>query len=363
MSMSPSDPIARNELASVWMHRGIDLLNAGEEAGLEEAVRCFDQAIALRRTLPLAENANHRYGLAAGWMNRGDAMARLGTRERLAESVSSYDEALTLLRSLPLKENPLYPRRLAIAWINRGEARLKENSGVAGTEARDCFRKALAVLDDSSAVAIVDLALLRAGALTNLASALLNCSDGKAREARSLAQRALALVRDEEQNDPTAAEAGMKARHVACRSIAVESRDGQSIPPELIALATEAVDEGLALARHWELRGKSGFRALSEDLFRFGCRIYQVGQPHFLAEFILESLDPQKAAGVPPLNSNLHEAALAALWNAVKEMQRDGFSSVTSPGFEQLLENLRELRVTDDRLEQLRRHMIQPLSY
>ena len=79
-------------------------------------------------------------------------------------------------------------------------------------------------------------------------------------------------------------------------------------PPELIEEATDAVDEGLALARHWEQRGESGFRALAEDLFRFGCRVYQAGQPQFLAEFILESLDPEKADGVLPLGREMHEA-------------------------------------------------------
>ena len=51
-----------------------------------------------------------------------------------------------------------------------------------------------------------------------------------------------------------------------------------------------------------------------------------MGQPHFLAEFILESLDPAKTQGVPPLNRQMHEAAVAALWSAVKEIQRDGFT-------------------------------------
>ena len=83
-------PTDCNELASIWMHRGLNLLSTNTPASLEEAVRCFDEAIALRRTFPLAENSRHRYGLAAGWMNRGDALARLGTKEQpLAESVKS----------------------------------------------------------------------------------------------------------------------------------------------------------------------------------------------------------------------------------------------------------------------------------
>ncbi|HEY8966677.1 MAG TPA: hypothetical protein VIM58_09550, partial [Candidatus Methylacidiphilales bacterium] len=70
----------RNEEASAWMHRGMDVLAeaAPSASKLEEAVGHFDRAIALRRTLPLAENPFFRYGLSAGWINRGDAFARIG---------------------------------------------------------------------------------------------------------------------------------------------------------------------------------------------------------------------------------------------------------------------------------------------
>ena len=306
LPLHPSIP--RSELATAWMHHGIDLLNANTPASLEEAVRCFDRAIALRCALPLA-----------------------------------------------LDENPLYPRRLAIAWINRGIARQKEKSAITEADAIRCFREALAVLEDSPAAAISDLGLLRAGALTNLAAALLNVPGHPFAEARDLAQQAVALLRETEQNDVTAAEAGFKARYVLCRAIAAESRDGQSVPTELVAAAAGAADDGLALARHWEERGDSGFRAPTEDLFHFGCRIHQTGPPHILTGFILESLDPEKAEGVLPFNLGMHQSAVAALWIALTEIQRDGFRSISTPRFEQLLENVRELRVTEERLEQLRR--------
>ena len=336
------------------MHRGIDLLHQNSETALNEAVRCFDEAIALRRTLPLAGDPRHRYGLAAGWMNRGDALARIGGKEPLAESIRSYEEALGLLRDLPLEQDPLYPRRLAIAWINCGFAWQKVESAKARNEAAGCFREAIAVLDDSTAVAITDRDLLRAGALVNLAGTLLDDPHSSASEARDAARKALHFVSEQERNNSAAAEAGFKARHLVCRSIAEESRDEGSIPPGLISEATDAVDEGLALARHWEKRGERRFRWLAEDLFRFGCRIYQAGQPHFLTEFILENLDPEMMDGVLPLNRDTHEAAVAALWDALKEIQRDGFQSISTPRFGQLMETLRELRVTEARLEQLR---------
>ncbi len=77
----------KNQLASDWMHRGIDLLNENSGATLAQAVLCFDEAIALRLTLPLDENPFFRYGLSAGWINRGDALARLKNDHSLAQAV------------------------------------------------------------------------------------------------------------------------------------------------------------------------------------------------------------------------------------------------------------------------------------
>ncbi len=153
MPLVSNDARHKNQLASDWMHRGIDLLNENSASTLERALRCFDEAIALRQTLPVNENHHYRYGLSAGWINRGDALARLGGTELLAEAVKSYDEALVLLESLPLEENVLYPRRFAITWINRGMALQKQKGSGDMWEALECFREAVDVLVHPSALA------------------------------------------------------------------------------------------------------------------------------------------------------------------------------------------------------------------
>jgi tetratricopeptide (TPR) repeat protein len=354
MSRPAQDPRLIDRRASEWMHQGIDLMNQNAPAALEQAVKCFDQAIALRRTLPLAENPRHRYGLAAGWMNRADALSRLGTKEQLAEAAKSYDEALALLRSLPLEEDALYPRRLAIAWINRGLVRQREMSRADVEDAIVCFREAITVFEKPASSSIADLSLLRAGALTNLVDALLDVADSSAEEGQTLAQQAVSLVGDLERTDRVAAATGFKARHVLCRAIAAQSRDGKSIPPEFLAAAANAVDEGLALARHWEERGEGGFRAVTGDLFRFGCRVHRSGEPRILANFILEALDPERAGAVLPLDGEIYATAIAALWSSLEEIQRD-FQSPAAPGFERVMENLRHLRAAETRLEDVRR--------
>ena len=355
MPLFTQDPREIDQRASDWMHRGMDWMAQTASGAQQKAIACYDRAIALRRKLPLAENPRYRYGLAAGWMNRADALSRLGTKAQAVESVASYDEALALLRSLPLQDDPLYPRRLAIALINQALVRRRDGTPAEIADAKSGYREALAVLANPASSRMTDRRILRAAALGNLADAVLESGDSSAPEAQALAQEALALVRDAEREERKAAEAGGKARHVLCSAIAVQSRDGQTVPAELVALATATVDDGLALARHWEQSGDAGFHALAQDLFRFGCRVHQGGKPDFLVKFILESLDPAKARGTLPMNAQNFSEALAALWSAVKDIQRDGFQSLGGERLEGVLENLRGLRVAEDRLKELRR--------
>jgi len=337
------------------MHRGMDWMAQAAPGAQEKAIACFNRAIALRRKLPLAENPRYRYGLAAGWMNRADSLSRLGTKTNRAESIASYDEALALLRFLPMEQDALYPRRLAIALINQALVRRKGSTGEEMDAAMAGYREALAVLEQPAARSIDDREILRAAALGNLADALLETGDSAAPEAQRHAQEALAIVRETEREERKAAEAGAQARHVLCCAIAAQSRDGLTVPADQVALATATVDEGLTLARHWEQRGDAGFRALAQDLFRFGCRVHQGGEPGFLVKFILESLDPVRARGALPLNTDNFAAALGALWMALRQIQQDGFQSLSGIRLESVLQSLRHLRVTEDRLKDLRR--------
>jgi tetratricopeptide (TPR) repeat protein len=171
---APADesPDAINQQASVWMKRGIGLLEAGAPAGLREAIGCFDHAIELRRKLPLAANPFFRYGLVAGWMNRGDALTRLGSAENLSAALSSYDAALETLRDLPVDANPLFRRRLAIAWSNRGLSLQAQDTAAASLEAGRSFGSACSVLRTGNAAEIVDRDYLLAAAQMNHANAL-----------------------------------------------------------------------------------------------------------------------------------------------------------------------------------------------
>jgi hypothetical protein len=350
-------PQIRNAMASGWMKRGIALLNENTRASLTSSLHWFEGAIELRRTLPLAENSWYRYVLAAGWMNRGDALMRLGSTENLAEAVRSYDQALALLRTLDLASNPLFRKRLALAWMNRGITLQEQETPVSLRGALVSFDEAITVLSDPVALELPEYRLILACALTNRGNALLRITPPAPDLVRESVDQALALIADAEGQELLAAETGLKARHVLCRAIASQLADCESKIPidDLVAAATDAVDDGMRLARHLEARGERRFRDLAGELFRFGARAYQMHQSHFLTEFLLENLDPTQSHDAFPADAKMHTAAGEAIARAVAEIERDGFRSLNTPRFDRFLKSLSQLRVTQTRLDELRR--------
>jgi hypothetical protein len=359
VTSSDDSPTQRDQQANARLLRGLALLEENTPVSLREAVRCFDGAIELRRTLPLAENHWFRYGLIAGWMNRGDALTRLGSTEDLNEALRSYDEAFVQLRELPMHESPLFIKRLAIAWLNRGVTHLKQATPASVGQAVPCFQEALAAARNFSAVHSADGAMLMAAAWMNLGNALIQGLPPDPEKAQATAKEALNLCQPMERNDAAFAEISFKARHILCQALAQQLADRQLASAQrerLLAEASDVVDEGMALARHWEARGEPRFRGPAGELFRFGCRVYQTYQPHFLTEFLLENLDPTCSDGTFARDLQMHGDARDALWILLGQVQREGFRSFNTPRFATLLETLRKLRITEERLTELRRN-------
>jgi tetratricopeptide (TPR) repeat protein len=350
-------PEVRNAIASGWMKRGIASLSENTTSNLTDSLRWFERAIELRRSLPLRENAWYRYVLAAGWMNRGDALTRLGSKENLAEAVRSYDQALALLQTLELESNPLFRKRLALAWMNRGITLQEKGTPQSLRAALKSFDEVIAVLRDPIAAGCAEFRQILACGLTNRGNALLRITPLAPALVRASVQEALALIAGAEEQDVLAAETGLKARHILCRAIAFQIADRTvTISREdLVAAATDAVDDGMKLARHWEARGERRFRDLAGELFRFGARAYQMHQPHFLTEFLLENLDPFQSHDAFPVDPEMHATAGEAIAHAVGEIQRDGFRTLNTPRFDLLLKTLRQLRTTGMRLDELHR--------
>jgi len=352
---TPEQPEVRNAQASEWMKRGIALLKENTTASLTNSLRWFEGAIELRRALPLDENPWYRYVLAAGWMNRGDALTRLGSAENLAEAVHSYDQALALLQTLKIESNPLFRQRLAVARMNRGITLQERGTSDGVRAALESFDAAIAVLRNPLVLECAVNRPVLASALANRGNALLRLEPPSAVLARESAEHALAFTAGDEERDLLAAETGLKARHILCRAVAAQLADptGTIAAEDLVAAATDAVDDGMKLARHWEARGERRFRDLARELFRFGARAYQMHQSHFLTEFLLENLDPSHSQDAFPIDAKMHLAADEALACAVAEIQRDGFQSLNTPHFDRFVKTYRQLGVTKRRLDEL----------
>lgn len=295
--LPPQDaPHYRNHRAKAWMNRGMTLLYAGGAAELTEAIKHFDQAIAVRRELATDEEPWIKFGLAAGWMNRGDAMTRLGGEANLQEAVSSYDEALRVMSTLPIQANPQFQQRVAVAYLNRGITLEAIGTPESLLQAKESFAHASKVLEAAPEVAKREQVL--AAALMNWCGVCLNVSPDEASQVREVAQRAWELVQSTERQDLASAEIGIKARHAWCRAVAeMISQQIEAVgKPDEVLEATDVVEEGIEIIRHWQVEGVRQFADIGRDFFRFGARFYRVFQPQFFDEFLRENQDLERPA-------------------------------------------------------------------
>lgn len=346
-------PQERDRVANGWTRSGIAFLQENTEASLRESILCFDQAITLRSSLPLEENVWFRYGLTAGWLNKGDALTRLGSTDQLLQAVHCYNEALSHLLFLPVEEHLLFRKRRIIAWTNRGITFQKLGLKEMLPEAIRSFEEALAILTSPATPKDKEFQCLQAGVWMNLAHVLLQSGGDRFHEARAAATEAISGVANRESISLPEAEVGLKARHALCQTNAHLLSEGEADPSlilELVSEATDAVEESIELAKTWEGRDIHDFRPLLHELFRFGARIYQSYQPHFLVEFLLEGLEDSASLRA---SSDVYTDSMNLLWKEIRALQEKGFQSINTPHFEQVLERFREVRLAESRLRVL----------
>lgn len=343
-------------------------------AALDEAVRCYNEAIAQLTTLlssvsrprspesprPQAPDSTlspeFQRRLAIAWMNRGNALQKHLQVEDLEEAIRSYDQTIGLLGVSPAPEDFAGRNTLGAAWMNRGQALHRQGTAAALEEALRSQREAIAVLRTLPLHQDISFRLNLAGALMNEANLLLGDGRGRHDQARTSAKASLALVLTQEAIHPDAAGLALQARRALCDAIGqllVANTTHLSLS-ELADEAGDVVDDGLALARLWEQKGRRDLRPLAERLFYFGLQLYRLHQPQFLAEFVLESLDPERSpgalAGVPTLIKAAEEAVTGAL-DALRGMQR---LTAEDPLSARLLQTWQELQAVSTRLAELR---------
>jgi hypothetical protein len=120
---------------------------------------------------------------------------------------------------------------------------------------------------------------VRATSLMNYGNALLQFKTRDLTKARHAFQEALPLLAEKERPEIGAAEVCLNARRGICRVIASQLADASSPDPNLVSAATDAAEDTLNLARHWQRRGESRFRELALEMMHFGARAYWLYQP------------------------------------------------------------------------------------
>lgn len=351
----PDSPEERNAVAKVWMKRGIALLSANVQAALPEALQCFDQALAIRRDLPFEESAWYRWLLTACWMNRGDVLTRLGSPENLHSAIQSFDEAIFHLLRLPLEADPQYRSRLALAWMNRALALRAQATPESLHEALLSLDRAKIVLEESVTPERPLGSSMPATLLINRAAILLELSTPRPLEALQVAQAAMDLSQPTEHQVLQAAEISLKARHIFCHAVAVLLET----PPvdttradDWIMQATDKVDEAMHLTALWEQHaGASHFRGLRQELFRYGCHLLLAYQPHFMAEFLLDVLDPEQGSPLLAKEADLYQVGLESLDLAATELRRRGPLDLGLKGMDRLIEVLESLSRAAERIK------------
>lgn len=311
------------------------------EGKLAAALTTYDEAIALIRPITSPDVETRRI-LGIVWMNRGNALQRLaaelGQQERNKEAVDavraavgSYDEAVALFKTLPLEASHDYRNHLGAAYLNRGHAFTTVS---AFEPAAESFTAAIAELEQIPRGDDPSFKLNLAGALTNLAHTRFSQHEqGKADSATVLAQaaeaarKAIAEIAEVELAHVAFAEMSLRARRNLAVTLGAQLVHAEAMghpTADLAAETSDVIDEGLQLARECEKRGASHLRVFATRLFRMGVQLYGTNQPQFIAEFILENVDPTNPEAAFSNEPEMRAVADQALAQVLAHLQRPG---------------------------------------
>lgn len=332
----PEEPAPPPEVAaaSPWLRQGQWLEVNGR---LDEALTCYDRALAAAGQDPHAGSV--------AWMNRGSALQRYGEPGRTEAALVAYDQAIALQRSLSLADEPARRVSLSAALMNRGLLLHRLHGVERATEALAASQEAGSLLQPLLAAdAPIVVRRNLGGICVNRANLLLDLDDHAAGAAA--ARDALAWIAAVERIDFDCAGVGLMARRALCDALGRQLVAAGADQEAVAAAASDTVDDALALARHWSASGGAAFAPLVARLYLYGARLYRAHQPQFLGEFLLEQLE---AAPAP----ELFEIAAAALADALADLQRPRPLVAGVPATERVLATARALRTAQARLDAL----------
>lgn len=334
---------AGDALAIAWMNRGSGLFRLGSRDALAEAVRSYDQAIAVLERIDGPANT-----LGAAWMNRGVGLMHLdeikeapeSVAARLADAAKSLERAISVLEPLAVTQR-MAQRNLASTWANLGILRTRRHDATGAAEAH---RQAVQLFRPIAASGGGPETFELAARLFNLGQA---CgAAGEPEAALAAGRESLSLISRLPSEEPQIAEFGLRTRHALCVILGglLAAGRAQANDPERAARLEEAgdlVEDGLASLRD---RGElpEGVAAAGARLYEFGAWLYRTQQPRFLGEFLLDHLDEG--------NARMSIAAAAVQVARQAMVQRD-FSATMGGDMDRMLDLLQDLGEVESRLK------------
>ncbi|HEU5080494.1 MAG TPA: hypothetical protein VFT72_14885 [Opitutaceae bacterium] len=228
-------------------------------------------------------------------MNRGNALGKLA---RFDAAVVAYDEALEGHSRIEA-DDPALALSLGALHLNRGAA-LQSLPSPDLERAMQGFQNAIEALERVGQSAATGPAekqqarYLLAGTRLNLAVSLLERDFANVEQASVLTAAVGESVRATQTEALSAADFAMRALRLACeiggRKIAALNPAARSEIARALNDCTDAAEEALALAAHWERRDVSIFRPAVSWFIAFASALYAHHQPHFLGEFLVDVL-------------------------------------------------------------------------
>ena len=353
MNSSGADSVRDRREAGLWTYRGLSQVSINSTDMLASAVQCFETAISIR-SREEDPGFETRWSLAAAWMNRGDALGRLPGRTNLEEVIVSNEKAEKLLDGFSLESNTAFRTRLAMTLLNRGEAYVRLSTQYGGEYAEDAlasFGRAVDMLREGVKQGNEESRRMLAVALTNLCRSRLVLFQTGSQESSAEAREALQIVTATSELNADLILMDLTCRVVLCRSLE-NPADVKGTTSEM----TDLVEEGLARAMSLVVDGvvPPALCGLVSELFRCGADVYRRYLPRFLAEYLLDHLDPERGESVFSNCALCHEVAVESLWTAIAIIQEKGFSGMGSSEFDREADLQTDWNKCRERLAEIR---------
>ncbi len=342
-------PIKTKELyvsdaVTLWSSIGQAQIKSNKPNNTEDAIGCFERAIHLLQLLPWQGNLQLRAHLIGLWFNIGNAQRLFQGTTRRNAAINAYTHAIVFSQDFPI-ENPQSALLISNVWMNRASLFSSAQDEEQRKEALFSFEKSIEILKKVGADKDPNIALHIARAQANRAKLLSLPKDKANTNASAIAEAAAEAKKLSEafiDQAPMAAENVLNARLALCQNYCLrlqESKSDESL--NLYEQATDEIDEALSLIHKCEAKGAKLFRPIARQFFRVGTQLYRSQQPHFLAEFITDSVGTGR-----PLNDDpaIVKIARECIDETIENLTKNNPVTAGSPEAEQLNATLNPLK-------------------